>query len=454
MITIIGTGYVGLITGLCFAQMGKRVTCVDLDADRIQSLNKMKSPFYEPGVQELIESLSQKSLIRFTTDITSSIEEASIIFITTGTPSLPDGSADLTYLMKAIDSVLDGVNGPKKLVLKSTIPIGTTRSIKRYIDKRGFSDNITLYFIPEFLREGSALQDVMHPDRVVIGTVSGEPCPTMMELHGQLTQNIITTSYNNAEAIKYCANAFLATRISFINELANICDKLGADIDVVVAGVKDDRRIGSLFFNAGIGYGGSCFPKDMSALVAMAKQVGYESRLLNAVIEVNQLQVDVFVEKIFREVPDDGMIGIWGVSFKPNTDDVRMAPSLRIVQKLLDRGMTVKVYDPRALNNFRKLIDHPRIQWCQDAMEAAIGCDAICILTEWDEFKRIDLSMLGGIMNRRFGKVLLFDGRNTYSKNLIDQRVMKYIAIGRRTEPSIWSEDDEVQPFQILKESI
>ncbi|WP_424767435.1 UDP-glucose dehydrogenase family protein [Paenibacillus sp. sgz302251] len=428
-ITVIGTGYVGLVSGVCYAELGNQVICVDKDPGKIDLLNAGGIPIYEPGLKELAAEAQLKGKLSFTTDLAGAVRQSDIIILAVGTPPLPNGEANLAYIDQAALEIADAMNGYKIIVVKSTVPVGTNERLAVLIRSRTdmWFDSISL---PEFLREGSAIYDTLNPDRIVIGADSKSAADTIVELHDRLTNHIVVTDIRSAEMIKYASNAFLATKISFINEIANICEKVGADVSQVAAGMGYDRRIGPSFLKAGIGYGGSCFPKDTHALIQIAGHVDYEFKLLRSVVEVNQDQrfnIIRMLETIFDGSLKGKTVAIWGLSFKPNTDDVRDSPALEIMHHLIDNGVSLRAYDPIATDNFRTLFGREGVAWCDEAMETARGADALCLLTEWDEFSRIDLAKLQSVLNRP----ILIDGRNVFDEEHLLGTDFIYYSVGR-----------------------
>jgi UDPglucose 6-dehydrogenase len=428
-ITVIGTGYVGLVSGICYAELGNQVICVDNDPDKIDMLNTGGIPIYEPGLKELAAENRAKGRLSFTTDLSMAVTQSDIIILAVGTPPLPNGEANLAYIDQAALEVAQVMNGHKIIAVKSTVPVGTNERLRGLIRAHTNHpfDSISL---PEFLREGSAIQDTLHPDRIIIGADSQSAADTMTRLHKPLTEQIVVTDIRSAEMIKYASNAFLATKISFINEIANICEKVGADVTKVAEGMGYDKRIGPSFLNAGIGYGGSCFPKDTSALIQIAGNVDYEFKLLRSVVEVNQDQrfnVIRKLERIFEGELQGKTVAVWGLAFKPNTDDVRDSPALEIIQHLVDNGVKVKAYDPIAMDNFRELFGIDGVIWCNEAMEAAHGADALCLLTEWDEFARVDLLHLQEVLKQP----ILIDGRNVFNEESLLGTNFIYYSVGR-----------------------
>ncbi|WP_322923535.1 UDP-glucose/GDP-mannose dehydrogenase family protein [Paenibacillus campi] len=427
-ITVIGTGYVGLVSGVCFAEIGNTVTCVDKIPAKIETLNNGGVPIYEPGLQEIMLRNVEAGRLSFTTDLSASVPESDLIIIAVGTPPLPSGEADLQYIEAAAREIAVALNGYTVIAVKSTVPVGTNERVHSII--ASFTDQpFATASMPEFLREGSAVKDAFNPDRLVIGVESQQAADLLLELHKPLTEHLVVTDIRSAEMIKYASNAFLATKISFINEIANICDKVGADVDQVARGMGMDRRIGSSFLNAGIGYGGSCFPKDTHALIQIAGNVEYDFKLLKSVVEVNQSQRWAVIDKLLDSLGTlkDKKIAVWGLAFKPDTDDVREAPSLEIVPKLVEFGALPQVFDPVAADNFRREYHHPAITYADSALEAARDCDAICLLTEWDEFVQIDLIEVEAIMNNP----VLIDGRNVYNAERVKATRFDYHSMGR-----------------------
>lgn len=427
-IAVIGTGYVGLVSGVCFSEIGNQVICVDNNEDKVEMLNKGVVPIYEPGLQELMTSNMQAGKLSFTSKIGEAVHQADIVFIAVGTPSLPNGEANLSYVEQAAYEIGTHIESYKIIVTKSTVPVGTNDRIRDLIRSIS-SQPFDMASVPEFLREGSAIKDTLNPDRIVIGTSSHRAIQTLKKLHRPLTNNLVITDIRSAEMIKYASNAFLATKISFINEISNICEKVGADVTRVAEGMGYDKRIGASFLKAGIGYGGSCFPKDTQALIQIAGRVDYDFRLLKSVVQVNQDQRMQVIYKLEEAIGSlaGKTIAVWGLAFKPDTDDVRDAPAIDIIQYLIDAGAAVKAYDPIAADNFRKEIDITSISWGNNPLQAAEGADAICVLTEWKEFAQVDLNALAKMM-----KVpVMIDGRNVYSAEQIQASAIQYYSVGR-----------------------
>ncbi|PWW08471.1 UDP-glucose dehydrogenase [Paenibacillus cellulosilyticus] len=427
-LAVIGTGYVGLVSGVCFSELGNEVVCVDNVQAKVDMLNNGEVPIHEPGLKELISSNMVAGRLSFTTDLASAVGSSEIIIIAVGTPSLPDGRANLTYIEQAAKEIGQAIDTYKVIVVKSTVPVGTNEKVADIIREYA-TVSFDFASVPEFLREGSAVKDTMNPDRIIIGTASERAAEKLTALHSPLTNQITITDVRSSEMIKYASNAFLATKISFINEIANICEKVGANVEEVANGMGMDRRIGSSFLKAGIGYGGSCFPKDTQALIQIAGQMDYDFKLLKSVVEVNSDQRFNVIRKLEELLGDVAgcTIGIWGLAFKPETDDVRDAPALDIIETLLARGAQVKAYDPIASSNFERNFNRSEVKYCQSAQEAATEADALCILTEWKEFSNIPLSSI----QQWLKSPNLIDGRNIYREEDLKDTPFAYYSIGR-----------------------
>lgn len=427
-ITVIGTGYVGLVSGICFSELGNEVICVDKIKSKIEQLQRGEVPIYEPGLQSLLTVNMEAGNLSFTTDMTASVKQSDIIIIAVGTPSMPNGQANLSYIETAAQEIGQAMNGYKIIVTKSTVPVGTNEKIREIIAQHTH-ETFDIASVPEFLREGTAVSDTMNPDRIIIGTDSKRAEEQLIKLHKPLTENMIITDIRSAEMIKYASNAFLATKISFINEIANICERVGADVTKVAYGMGYDKRIGSSFLKAGIGYGGSCFPKDTQALIQIAGQMDYDFKLLKSVVEVNRDQRFNIIHKLLSLMGDltGRTVGIWGLAFKPETDDVRDSPAHEIITELLARGAKVKAYDPVATDNFRRDYDMGGIVYCSNAREAVWQADALCILTEWNEFLEVSLSDIESWLKSPY----LIDGRNMYDEEQLAQTKLVYYSIGR-----------------------
>lgn len=428
-ICVIGTGYVGLVTGTCFADLGNTVICLDVDATRIDNLKKGIMPIYEPGLEELVSQNVHSGRLSFTTDIKIAIENAEFAFIAVGTPSGVDGEADLQYVRTAAESIADVVDHPVIIVNKSTVPVGTGDWVADIVSKRreGKPLDYAVVSNPEFLREGSAINDFMCPDRVVLGSLDRNAASRVAQLYLTLRCPIVITDLRTAEMIKYASNAFLATRISFINEIGNICEELGADVREVALGMGYDKRIGSSFLDAGLGWGGSCFPKDVKALAHMAVLNGTHPQLLQAVIEINRNQRRKVVMRLRRSLGNlnDRTIGVLGLSFKPNTDDIREAPALEIIHLLQNEGAQVKAYDPQAMENCARLNIHLKL--CDNAYQVTEGADGLVLATEWNEFKGLDFVRIRSLMRTP----VIVDGRNLWDGDALRALGFDYNGMGR-----------------------
>jgi len=429
-IAVVGTGYVGLVTGTCFAETGNHVSCIDIDANKIKKLKAGTITIYEPGLEPLFQrNLNQKRLF-FTTDLVEGIKGAEIIFLALPTPPGEDGSADLQYVLKVADELGGLLDHYTVVVDKSTVPVGTAAKVNQAIAKKA-KVSFDVVSNPEFLREGVAVDDFMKPDRVVIGTASSQAEGVMQQLYAPFVRQgnpIIFMDIKSAELTKYAANAFLATKITFMNEIANLCSLLGADVDAVRQGIGTDTRIGKRFLFAGTGYGGSCFPKDVQALSKSAQEVAYEFDMLKAVIKVNDQQKIKLIEPIesYLESLKGKTIAIWGLAFKPYTDDIREAPALANIDLLLEKGASLRVYDPGAMKNVRELMGD-QIYFAEDQYDALEDADALMIMTEWPVFRTPDFSIVGSKMKNK----AIFDGRNLYGLNQMKKLSFTYYSIGR-----------------------
>lgn len=432
-ITVIGTGYVGLVTGTCFAELGNEVTCVDIDKAKIENLKKGMIPIYEPGLEELVLRNHKEKRLHFTIDAKSAIESAEVVFSAVGTPPDKDHRADLTAVMQVAQTFGKNLNGYKVFVNKSTVPVGTSERVREVIAKESGKKDFDVVDNPEFLREGTAVKDFMNPDRIVVGVdKNGKKARSLLEkLYAPLVRAgrpLLFTDIHSAEIIKYASNSFLATKISFINEIANFCELVGADVTEVAKGIGLDDRIGPRFLHAGIGYGGSCFPKDVQAFIQTGKDNGYEFLILEATEEVNQTQKLRIFNKLRDEVGDlnGKKIAIWGLAFKPKTDDMREAPAIITIEKLLEHGAKVEVFDPVAVENAKSIFGD-RIKYARTPYEAVSKAYALLIITEWDEFRAIDLERVKKLMSGD----LICDGRNIYSPRDVKAMGFKYKSIGR-----------------------
>jgi UDPglucose 6-dehydrogenase len=430
-IAVIGTGYVGLVTGTCFAEFGVDVTCVDVDSEKIARLLDGIVPIYEPGLEHLVAKNVQAGRLHFTTDIKQAVEQSLVIFLAVGTPPKEDGSADLKYIEQAVRSVAEYMNGYKVIVTKSTVPIGTGERLRNLIrenQKKQF--NFGIVSNPEFLREGAAINDFMRPDRVVIGSRDEEAIAIMRDLYRPLyliETPFVITSLEGAELTKYAANAFLAMKISFINEVANLCDAIGCDVHDVAKAIGMDRRIGGKFLHPGPGFGGSCFPKDTRAMAAIARTFNSESRIVDAVIEVNSRQRALMIPKIEKLVGElrGKTVAVLGLAFKPETDDMREAPSVDIIRCLVERGAEVRAYDPVAMEEAKKILQG--ITYCEDEYETVTGADALVFMTEWNQFRALDMQRIRQLM--RSPKIA--DLRNIYEPDSMRELGFDYTGVGR-----------------------
>jgi UDPglucose 6-dehydrogenase len=430
-IAVIGTGYVGLVTGACFSEFGVDVTCVDVDESKIERLKNNDIPIYEPGLDQIVEKNTRGGRLHFTTDIKAAVEQAQVVFLAVGTPPKEDGSPDMSYYRQAAKDVAEAMNGYKVLVTKSTVPIGTGKWLKEFVREHmktpvsfGVASN------PEFLREGAAIDDFMRPDRVVIGSDEDEAIEVMKELYRPLyliETPFVITSLEAAELIKYAANAFLATKITFINEIANLCDAIGCDVHDVAKGIGMDNRIGRKFLHPGPGYGGSCFPKDTRALTTVADQFGVETRIVDAVIEANERQRDAMIPKIEQLAGgiEGKTFGVLGLSFKPETDDMRESPAIDIVNAITSRGGRVRAFDPVAMNEAKHYLNG--IEYAADEYDAIDGADAMVIITEWNQFRALDMERVRSLL--RSPRVA--DLRNVYEPEDMRALGFEYVGVGR-----------------------
>lgn len=435
-ITVVGTGYVGLVSGTCFADVGIEVVCVDIDAQKIEKLRNGIIPIYEPGLEELVVRNHKNGRLKFTTDLGEAIQGSEVVFIAVGTPPGEDGSADLSYVLGVAKEVGEKMSDYLVVATKSTVPVGTGVKVKAEIEKALQNRNSDLAFSvasnPEFLKEGAAVEDFLKPDRIVIGTEDERAQNIMQRLYKpfQLSgERIVYMDIPSAEMTKYAANAMLATKISFMNDIANLCERVGADVNMVRRGIGSDPRIGNKFIYPGVGYGGSCFPKDVKAIIRTAKQYDYELRVLQAVEDVNDAQKHILVEKVKKHFGNDltgKTFALWGLSFKPNTDDMREAPSLVIIDELKKLGAEVKAYDPVAMDHAREFYLGDKVEYCKDSYEAANDADALLLVTEWSEFRMPNWQVLGKILQNK----VIFDGRNIYDANYLKELGFTYYGIG------------------------
>jgi len=431
-IAVVGTGYVGLVLGACLAENGNAVACVDKDESKINMLNAGRMPIYEPGLEEIVRRNRSEERLSFTTDLPSAVRASEIVFIAVGTPQGEDGAADLQHVLAVARDVGRSMTKHMVIVDKSTVPVGTAKRVREAVG-RETSHTFSVVSNPEFLKQGAAIEDFMKPDRVVIGVEAGDEraAATMKELYGPFTRTgapILVMSTESAELCKYAANSILAMRISFMNEIANVCELVGADVDSVRKGIGTDRRIGMSFLFPGVGYGGSCFPKDTQALLRSAQDHGYDFKILRAVEEVNKRQKERLVDKMEAhfESLSGRTIALWGLAFKPRTDDMREAPAIPLIERLLARGATVKAYDPAATPVAKRLFDG-RIALCEKSYDALVGADALAIVTEWNEFREPDFAKMRALLKAP----VVFDGRNIYSPEHMRALGFTYFSIGR-----------------------
>jgi len=427
-LTIIGTGYVGLVTGTCFAEVGHQVVCVDNDEAKVKTLKAGGIPIYEPGLEELVKKNTAAGRLSFTTSTAEGVEKSEVVFIAVPTPPQQDGAVDLSFIEKVAREIAAGITSYKIVVDKSTVPVQTgekvAETIKRYCKAKVDFDVVSN---PEFLREGFAVEDLMKPDRIVIGVRSQRPVPAMKEVYGPFNAPVIVTDINSAELIKHASNSFLALKISYINAISVLCEAAGANVQEVANGMGMDDRIGRRFLNASLGFGGSCFPKDLSAFIKIAEQVGYDFGLLKEVQKINAAQMDRFVKKITDTlwVLKDKKIGVLGLAFKQNTDDVRMSPAIELCQRLQKEGAILRVHDPKAMEKAKTILRD--VTYVDDMNEVAQDCDALVIATEWDEFKKLDLDRA----RKALSHPIMFDGRNLFDPAEMERLGFIYKSIGR-----------------------
>ncbi|MEK6797613.1 MAG: UDP-glucose/GDP-mannose dehydrogenase family protein [Planctomycetota bacterium] len=430
-ISVVGTGYVGLVAGACFADSGHRVLCVDCDEKKVQRLTQGEIPIFEPGLAEIVQRCQKAGRIAFTTDLAAGVKHGRLIFIAVGTPQGGDGSADLSAILNVADTVGKCMDGYRVVVMKSTVPVGTHMKVTEALKART-EHPFDYVSNPEFLKEGAAIEDFMRPDRVVIGTVNPAAAEIMRELYAPFMrrdERIMVMDPASAEMTKYAANAMLATRISFINEIACLCEKVGADVEAVRRGVGSDSRIGSAFLYAGVGYGGSCFPKDVSALVCLGKSAGQNLNIVNAVQEVNARQRQHFAERViarFEAAASKTTLAVWGLAFKAWTDDVRESPAIAAVKMFVDRGIAVRAYDPEAMPNAAGELG-ANVRMVEDAYEALGGADALVIFTDWPQFRTPDFELISSKLRQR----VIFDGRNLFDPKSLARLGFEYHCVGR-----------------------
>ncbi len=440
-LAIIGAGYVGLVTAACFAEMGNEVICVDADASKVEALEQGRIPIYEPGLEDYVKRNFQENRLTFTTDLAPAVQASLVIFIAVGTPQDQDGSADLSMVLQVAKDIGRLMNGYKVIVEKSTVPVGTAAKVRQVINHelqaRGEAFEFDVVSNPEFLKEGTALDDFMKPDRIVVGCDEVRVAELMKELYAPFVRTnhpVIIMDVVSSELTKYAANAFLATKISFINEIANICSRTGANINMVRQGIGSDRRIGNLFLFPGLGYGGSCFPKDMQALIHTANSLGYPPRVLEAAEAVNQEQRRLFMEVIrnyFQQELAGKVLAVWGLSFKPQTDDIREAPALTIISWLLESGARIQAHDPEAMAATRRFFgDHEAVSYAPASYEALKGADALIICTEWSKFREPDFERMKSLMQAP----VIFDGRNLYNPAKMANLGFHYFHVGQKSD--------------------
>ena len=431
-IAVVGTGYVGLVTGTCFAETGNQVKCVDIDENKVKRMRNGEVPIYEPGLELLFDRNTKQGRLHFTTNLKEAIDDAEIIFLALPTPPGEDGSADLSYILGVAKDLSAIITDYKVIVDKSTVPVGTAEKVHEILTKRLDESLFDVVSNPEFLREGVAVDDFLKPDRVVIGTTSEKAQKVMRRLYEPFVRQgnpIIFMDERSAEMTKYAANSYLAARISFMNEIANLCEKVGANVDQVRIGMGSDSRIGKRFLFPGVGYGGSCFPKDVQALAKTANEYDYDFKILNSVMKVNRIQKSIMVQKIKKAYGENlagKTFGIWGLAFKPNTDDIREAPALYIIEELLEAGASIRAFDPEAMENVKAEFGD-RIQLVSDQYEALIGADALIILTEWSVFRTPSFKVVKELLT----EPVIFDGRNLYDLERMQEQGIAYNSIGR-----------------------
>lgn len=431
-ICVIGTGYVGLVAGACLAEMGNEVLCVDNNEQKIQELLKGKVPIYEPGLEELIEANVRENRLSFTTNLNQAVNNSLICFIAVGTPQGDDGSCDLGYVFGVAEEIAKSMTDYKVIVNKSTVPVGTAEKVKNIISSIT-DQEFDVVSNPEFLKQGAAVEDFLKPDRVIIGSNSQKATEIMQELYSPFLRTgnpVIIMDVKSAEMSKYAANSFLATKISFINELANICEKTGADVEQVRIGMSSDRRIGSQFLFPGLGYGGSCFPKDVKALIKVAQDSKIPSKLLEAADNINKKQREIFIDKIFKYFNGNlkgKTFALWGLAFKPRTNDMRESPALTIIHKLLEAGANIQAYDPKAMEEAKSIIGNS-VKYAQSSYEALSNADALILATEWNEFRRPDFERIKKLLK----SAIIFDGRNQYEPKRMQERGFDYLCLGKQ----------------------
>ena len=431
-ITVIGTGYVGLVAGACLADMGNDVICIDNNMEKLEQLKNGIIPIYEPGLEELVKSNVMENRLSFSSDIDSAVKQSQVCFIAVGTPQGEDGSADLQYVFQVAESIAKSMNGYKVIVDKSTVPVGTAEKVTNII-KENTTHPFDVVSNPEFLKQGNAVDDFLHPDRVIIGSNSDKATLIMQEIYSPFFRTgnrVIVMDVKSAEMTKYAANSFLATKISFMNEIANLCEKVGADAEMVRVGISTDSRIGNKFLFPGLGYGGSCFPKDVKALIKTGLENGMDMSIISAADNINKKQRKIFIEKITKHFGNDlsgKTFAVWGLAFKPKTNDMREAPAITIINALLDMGARVKGFDPKAMES-AKFIFKDKISYSKNAYDTVENADALLLLTEWNEFRRPDFDKVKSLMKTP----IIFDGRNQYNSVRLEEKGFEYYQIGRK----------------------
>lgn len=430
-ICVIGTGYVGLVAGTCLADMGNEVICVDNNEEKISKLRNAIIPIYEPGLEDLIKSNTLENRLSFSTDLDSAVKASDVCFIAVGTPMKDDGTCNLEFVFEVAKSIAKSMNGYKVIVNKSTVPVGTAEKVREVI-KNNTSYDFDVVSNPEFLKQGAAVDDFLYPDRVIVGSDSQRATEIMQEIYSSFMRTanrIIFMDVKSAEMTKYAANAFLATKISFMNEIASLCEKTGADVEMVRVGISTDTRIGNKFLFPGIGFGGSCFPKDVNALIKIAEDYGTEFSILKAVNKINQAQRENFINRVIKYFGNlqDKTIAVWGLAFKPKTNDMREAPAITIIEALLEYGAKIKAYDPKAMDTAKNIFGD-KIEYAKSSYDALKDADCMLLLTEWNEFRRPDFEKIKELMKTP----IIFDGRNQYDKSRLEARGIKYFSVGRK----------------------
>lgn len=430
-ICVIGTGYVGLVAGTCLADMGNEVICVDNNEEKISKLRNAIIPIYEPGLEDLIKSNTLENRLSFSTDLDSAVKASDVCFIAVGTPMKDDGTCNLEFVFEVAKSIAKSMNGYKVIVNKSTVPVGTAEKVREVI-KNNTSYDFDVVSNPEFLKQGAAVDDFLYPDRVIVGSDSQRATEIMQEIYSSFMRTanrIIFMDVKSAEMTKYAANAFLATKISFMNEIASLCEKTGADVEMVRVGISTDTRIGNKFLFPGIGFGGSCFPKDVNALIKIAEDYGTEFSILKAVNKINQAQRENFINRVIKYFGNlqDKTIAVWGLAFKPKTNDMREAPAITIIEALLKYGAKIKAYDPKAMDTAKNIFGD-KIEYAKSSYDALKDADCMLLLTEWNEFRRPDFEKIKELMKTP----IIFDGRNQYDKSRLEARGIKYFSVGRK----------------------